>query len=315
MENPADFQPVLCNFINLVAKTRNEIIHNPLPFANSYMKTINIKTENNSSITATVYNGKQNHHILIIASATGVKQSFYKKFSEFISENNITVITFDYQGIGLSLERKIKELQNNAQDWGSVDLENVIKYIKEKHPNSKISIIGHSIGGQLIGIAKSSTEIHKVILVATQSGYWKFWKGFERIKMWLNWYILFPSLIKVFGYMPSEKLSGMENLPKNVAKQWSNWGRKSEYLFSEIHPDLLYFDQIRSKITAISIENDSFAPKEAVDWFTQKYKNAEIKQIHLKPNDYNTKNIGHFGIFKEKHKKDIWKLLLDEIKE
>jgi len=279
------------------------------------MKTIEIETDNNYPIIATIYNDKQEHPVLVVASATGVKQSFYRKFSKFISENNITVITFDYQGIGLSLKRKIKEQQNNVQDWGSVDLENVIKYAKEKYPNSKISVLGHSIGGQLIGVAKSSPKVHKIILVSAQSGYWKFWKGFERLKMWMNWHVLFPLFIRIFGYMPSKKLSGMENLPKNVAKQLSNWGRKRDYLFSEIPPNLLYFNQIKSKITAISIENDSFAPKEAVDWLTQKFENAEIKRIHLEPKKYDTKNIGHFGIFKEKFKNNLWKLLLDEIKE
>ena len=45
-------------------------------------------------ISATLYNAKGNN-LLIIASATGVKQTFYRKFAEFISNNGISVITFD----------------------------------------------------------------------------------------------------------------------------------------------------------------------------------------------------------------------------
>jgi len=276
------------------------------------MTTIEIKTTNGYSITAQIYEAGKNA-VLIIASATGIKQGFYKKFADFVSANGITVITFDYAGIGLSLKQPIKKLKNNAADWGKNDLEAVIKYAKDNYPNTKITLLGHSIGGQLVGLAKSSSHIQKLILVAAQSGYWKLWKGKDKVKMWFNWHILFPTLIKIFGYLPSKKISGMEDLPKNVAKQWSSWGRRPNYLFDEVSEQDLYFNNITAKTVSISIENDFYAPKEAVDWFTQKYQKADVIKLHLKPGDYNTKEIGHFGIFSSKFKMNLWKLLLDEI--
>lgn len=279
------------------------------------MKKIEIKTEKEYSISATIYPAETKGNLLIIASATGVKQEFYKKFAEFIQFQGISVITFDYFGIGSSLKQPIKNLQNNASDWGKYDLETVIKFTKNNYPDTKITLLGHSIGGQLIGLAKSSQDVHKIILVATQSGYWKLWKGFEKIKMWFNWYVLFPSLIAIFDYMPSKKFSGMENLPKNVAKQWSSWGRKPNYLFDDIPEEDLFFKKITSKIVSISIDDDSYAPKEAVDWFINQYKNAEIKKNHLSPIQYNTKHIGHFGVFREKFSNNLWKLLLNYILE
>ena len=139
------------------------------------------------------------------------------------------------------------------------------------------------------------------------------WKGFDRVKMWANWHILFPILINLFGYMPSKRISGMENLPKNVAKQWSSWGRKPNYLFDEVSEQDLFYKNISVKAIAISIENDFYAPKDAVDFFTEKYENAEIKKLHLRPTEYNTKAIGHFGVFREKFENTLWKLLMNEI--
>lgn len=46
--------------------------------------------------------------ILIIVPATGVLQSFYFKLATFLQQNGITVITFDYAGIGKSLNGSIK---------------------------------------------------------------------------------------------------------------------------------------------------------------------------------------------------------------
>ena len=76
------------------------------------MTQIEIKTTNLNQITAQIYEAEKNT-VLIISSATGVKQSFYKKFAEFVSANGITVITFDYSGIGLSLKKPIKQIKND----------------------------------------------------------------------------------------------------------------------------------------------------------------------------------------------------------
>jgi predicted alpha/beta hydrolase len=276
------------------------------------MKQTDITTANGSQITAQIYEAEKNA-VLIISSATGVKQGFYKKFAAFVSVNGITVITFDYSGIGLSLNQPIKQIKSSASDWGKNDLEAVIRYTKENYPNAKITILGHSIGGQIIGLAKSSSEIQKLILVAAQSGYWSLWKGFGKIKMWANWHILFPALTNIFGYMPSKRISGMEDLPKNVAKQWSSWGRKPNYLFDEVAEEDRFFKSISVKTTSISLENDFYAPKQAVDFIAAQYSNADIKRLHLLSKDYNTKEIGHFGIFHEKFESNLWKLMFDEI--
>jgi predicted alpha/beta hydrolase len=276
------------------------------------MKSVEIETTNGNQITAQIYEAEKNV-VLIISSATGIKQSFYKKFADFVSKEGITVITYDYSGIGLSLKQPIKNIKNDVTDWGKNDLEAIIKYTKKNYPNAKITLLGHSIGGQIIGFAKSSSEVQKVILVAAQSGYWKLWNGFDQVKMWANWHILFPILITIFGYLPSKKITGMEDLPKSVAKQWSRWGRKPNYLFDEVPEQGLFFKNISVKMIAISIENDFYAPKAAVDFLTEKYENAEIKKIHLRPTNYNTKDIGHFGIFREKFETTLWRLLLNEI--
>ncbi len=277
------------------------------------MKQIKISS-NFETLSASLFESEKSDTVLIIASATGVRQEYYHKFSKYLSDNGVSVITFDYFGIGRSLTKPIKELDNNAADWGKNDLESVLQYVITHFPDSKKVILGHSIGGQLIGLAKSSTKFDKIILVAAQSGYWKFWKGIGRLKMWFNWYILFPTLLNFFGYLNSKKLSGMENLPKNVANQWRNWGKKPEYIQSDKSIVLKYYDKIELDISAFSIEDDDFAPKKAVDWMTSQYRNSNVKSTHFNPSNFGVKKIGHFGVFKDKFKTTIWEILQNEIK-
>lgn len=276
------------------------------------MKQIEI-TSNSNTISATLFESQKEDTVLIIASATGVKQEYYFQFSQYVSDRGVSVITFDYNGIGRSLTKPIGEVSSNAADWGMSDLESIIQYVLKNYANSKKVILGHSIGGQLIGLAQSSTKIDKIILVAAQSGYWKFWKGVGRIKMWFNWYILFPILIKLFGFLNSKKLSGMENLPKNVANQWRNWGKNSDYILSDTTITSKYYENIVVEITSFSIDDDDFAPKEAVKWMTNQYRNSKIQHRHLNPNDFQVSKIGHFGVFKKKFESSIWRVFFDEI--
>jgi predicted alpha/beta hydrolase len=53
------------------------------------MKQIEIKTTNLNLITAQIYEAGKNT-VLIISSATGVKQGFYKKFADFVSSPEIS---------------------------------------------------------------------------------------------------------------------------------------------------------------------------------------------------------------------------------
>ena len=275
------------------------------------MKSISISTNKGNRVTATVYEG-EGEIVLIISSATGVKQGFYSTFSSYLQTFGITVITFDYQGIGNSLNSPIEKLSTRLSDWGMYDLDAVIQFAKSNYSLAKITLLGHSIGGQLVGFARSSYLLDRIILVASQSGYWNHWEGMDKLKMWIYWHVFFPSLSSLFKYFPSKSLSRMENLPKQVAMQWSSWGRSSQYFYSEFPKEGLFFKSIESKITSISIDGDDLAPKPGVDWLTKQFSNAKIKRIHFRPEDFGVKDIGHFGMFRNEFQDNIWKIILAE---
>lgn len=281
---------------------------------NSEMNTsVTINSKKGYVINVTIYKQTIQKNVLVICSAIGVKQTFYKKIAKYFQENDITVITFDYSGIGNSLIGNIKNSQTTLTNWGNNDLEAVLEYCEQNYPNTNLTILGHSIGGQLVGLTKNALSANKIILICSQSGYWGHWDGIEKLKMWLNWNILFPALIKVFGYMPSKKFSRMENLPKNVAIEWKNWCCSKNYLFDFIDSENLFFEKFKCKLVSYSVENDQYAPKKAVDWLTGKFKKSNWNKIHIKPIDLKLKPIGHFGLFREKYKDSFWKELKNEI--
>jgi len=251
-----------------------------------------------------------NNKSIIISSATGVLQHYYFKFALYFSELGYTVYTFDYSGIGKS-HFNIADLKQNTIDlkaWGENDQASIINYAKSQNSDHKITIITHSIGGQILAFNKEISQIDTIITIASQSGYWKHWKGFERFKMFAFWYMLIPSLTPIFGYFPAKKLGLFENLPKQMAYQWRRWGKHKDYLLSEFEFDDLQFKNYNKHLLVLSFTKDEFASKSSVDWLAQQFSNANVDRRHIVPNDFGISNVGHFGFFRNQFKASLWKM-------
>jgi predicted alpha/beta hydrolase len=251
--------------------------------------------------------------MVVISPATGVKQSFYSAFADFLKQEGFMVITFDFGGIGESKRDNLRRFDTSASDWAKNDLNSVLLFVKENYPELPLNLIGHSIGGQLVGLAPASKYVDKLILVAVQSGYWRFWKGFSKVKMFVYWFMLFPILIRIFGYFPGKRFSSMEDLPKSMALEWSKWGRHPSYLFAYFNEQDLYFNKLKCEIIAYSSSDDFYAPEKSVDWMGYKYTNAKLKRIRLIPQENDLKNIGHFGFFRSKMKMLFWEPVVKDI--
>jgi len=244
---------------------------------------------------------------LIVSSATGVLQKFYSKFASFFATKGLVVYTFDYSGIGKS-RSSISELKQNdvdLTDWGQNDQAAVVSFAKDQNPNAELILIVHSIGGQLVGLNPDFHKLDKVIMVASQTGYWKYFKGMHKPKMWLFWNVAIPFLTTFFGYFPAKKLGLFENLPKNMVYEWAKWGRQKEYMMSFYDRETYFFDAIKIPMLFLSFPDDIFAPRKAVDWLSDQYKVARQTRIHYRT-EKEEKQPGHFDFFKPAFQEPFW---------
>lgn len=277
------------------------------------MNTLQIDTQAGYQLGALEFPGERSQMVLI-SPATGVKQRYYLKFAQYLQSEGYSTFTFDFGGIGTSKQESLKTFDTSAFQWGANDLEAMIQHCRKKHPSKSLTVIGHSIGGQLIDLAPSACYISKVLLVASQSGYYGHWKGIEQLKMRLNWFLVFPVLTGLFGYFPGKKLGVMEDLPKSMATEWRTWCTSPNYLFDFISPEKLHFDKVTAPLYNYSATDDNYAPKKAVDWLSNKYDQATTTRRHLQPKELRLSKIGHFGFFKDSMKTTFWQLILDDLK-
>jgi len=279
----------------------------------SIVKELDIQTSSGYTIAVTKFLPQTSiNHVIVISSATGVLQKYYSHFAKYCTSHGVPVYTFDYSGIGKSIS-SVVELKNslaNLTSWGQQDQAAVISLARKENPDSTLTLITHSVGGQILGFNPNHHLIDKVVMVASQGGYWKNFRGIHIPKMWLFWYLLIPALTPIFGYFPAKKLGLFENLPKNLVFEWASWGKEKDYFMHFKNDDYL-FDQIKVPILSWSFPKDSFAPRETVDWLMKQYKNAQITRRHY-PKD-KLKQPKHFGFFKPAFKELFWKQNLNWI--
>lgn len=274
-------------------------------------KAVNITTSLGHQIGITVFSPQTSiDKSIIISSATGVLQFFYYKFATHFAELGYTVYTFDYSGIGKS-NSSIADLKINTIDlkaWGEHDQASVVNYARTKNPEHKIIVITHSIGGQILAFNKAIDKIDAIITVASQSGYWKLWKGFERFRMFSFWFVLIPVFTPLFGYFPAKKIGLFENLPKQMAYQWRQWGIHKDYMLSAYNFEDLQFKNFNNPLLVLSFPNDKFASKASVDWLAKQFINAKLDRRHIIPDEIGIANIGHFGFYRSPFKDSMWKM-------
>lgn len=272
------------------------------------MKTLFIPTEKGHFLSVNKFVPSQsNRKSMIISSATGVPQGFYRKFAQFYASLGYRVYTFDYSGIGASGSgvAQLKKNVNDLKSWGSNDQAAVVKLAKEEAPDSEIVLLAHSVGGQLLGFNPNYALIDAVILVGCQSGFWKYYRGYNRLKMWTFWYLMIPLLTPICGYFPAKKVGLFENIPKNMAYEWMRWGRQKEYMMHFYTKEDYFFNKIKAPMLVLSFPKDDFAPKKAADWLAAQYTNARVTRWHYLPAS-RTDQPRHFGYFKEAFKETLW---------
>ena len=249
---------------------------------------------------------------VVLAGATAVPARAYHPLAEALSAAGLAVLTFDYRGIARSQRTAPRLEVATMADWGRFDLEGALSALAARLPTMPLLLVGHSVGGQLLGLAPTSGALRGALLVGAQNGYWKNWKGLAQARMWLNWHVLLPSLTAALGYGPMRVLKMGENLPAGVARQWARWGRHPGYFLSECTPaECEHYVRLGFPIRFYHFTDDEFAPLPAVRGLADIYRAAETEVVTRAPQDLGVSAIGHFGWLKPHFRDTLWQQMAD----
>ena len=239
---------------------------------------------------------------VVIGSATAVPRGYYDAYARYLAGRGFWVLTFDYRGIGDSRPKRLSWFRATATQWGEEDLAGAIRWVSDHLQPKKLLVVGHSIGGQLLGLAINAGKVDAMLAVASQNGYWGHWPSPSRYRLAFTWWVTVPLVTRLWGYLPGY-FGTKEDLPGGVAREWARWCRTPGYLHGDRQRA---YERFRGPLLAYSFDDDPYAPRTAVASLLAGYRNARAVHRHLSPADVGAPALGHFGFFRERFRGTLW---------
>jgi predicted alpha/beta hydrolase len=170
--------------------------------------------------------------VVVVNSATAVPQQFYRAYAQRLVAAGYTVLTYDYRGVGDSRPASLRGFEGSTTDWGLLDMAAVVDVATDL-AGGPVSLVSHSVGGQLAGLLDRPDAVRSMLSVSSQSGYWRLQGGGQKAAVALHVHLTLPVLARVFGYVPWSRFSAAEDLPREAALQWARWCRHPRYLLGD----------------------------------------------------------------------------------
>lgn len=252
--------------------------------------------------------------VIQIQSGTGIPQELYANFAAYLTAQGYVTLTFDYRGICESSPKSLKGFEAKITDWGRLDMAGVFDWVLSTYPDLKKTVIGHSMGGQMLGLMHNNNLIDQVFFIASCTGYWREFKS-PAIYYAPFWILGLTLASRMYGYAPAKKLRQGENLPKGVALQFASWCTDPDYFqrYFESGAVPLFYRQYKGPLTSIQITDDPMANEITANKLLTFYPNAQKRVQRIAPADLGVRKIGHTGFFSRKFKGSLWSDLLKQL--
>ena len=245
-------------------------------------------------------------HAVLINSATAVPRKLYRGFAGYLARRGCAVLTYDYRGTGGSRQKAMtgnnrpKSLvgfKASMSDWAAQDITAAVSWMRERYKTLPFAYVGHSFGGQALGLLPNNTEIPRALLIAAQAGDWKLMASPERYRVYAMMNFVGLPLTRALGYLPGRAGLGMD-LPKDVFLQWVRWVMSPRYLFDDDKLEALQnFPKYKGALRALCMSDDTWATRPAVELLCSGFTSIRPEIISVTPAEVACQQDRPFGIF------------------
>lgn len=264
------------------------------------------------ALAGTLFEATEPVGAVLLAGATGVPARYYRPFAQWLAaERNLTCLTFDFRGIAGSLHGPLSKSTARLQDWGQLDMPAALDALRE-HSVDPLYLVGHSAGGQLMGLMPNVHRLKRIVQVAGSSGYF----GNLSPRMHLTARVLMqgylPITTRVVGYGACKVLGWGENLPTHVARQWTKWCASPGYVENAFGStvDTHAYGEMSAPMLNLSFTDDTIATAANIEDLLRLFPSAPVERRRYAPEDVQGRAIGHIGFFRRANK-DLWPEVAD----
>ncbi len=279
--------------------------------------SLSIMTERNQALAATVYRPKNEvKKAVMLAPATGIKRQFYHNFATHLAENGFGVLTFDNEGIGESLSSALAKCDASLISWGRHDMPAVLDALQDEFSDATYHLIGHSAGGQLIGLMPNYSALASVFNVACSSGRIKNMSMPYKFKAMGFMDAFIPLANLTLGYTPSDKIGMGEPLPRGVSRQWREWCNGAGYIKTAFGKSIQthFYNDITMPSLWLGFSDDDIANSKNMDDMIRVFTKMPVEKHFLDPKDFGLNSIGHMRYFSSRTNAkapQLWQMVVD----
>ena len=234
--------------------------------------------------------------VVLVVPAIATRARHYNAFARWLVRQGFVAVTFDFSGYGDSLRGSLKDSPVDILDWAR-DARTVLDWVAEKDSTLPVTWVGHSLGGQLLGLA-GDRGVTQCLFVATGVGSgWKSpWQ--TAVPGMVMFFLVGPIAQKLCGYYPGRRLRFFGNLPSGVMSQWRTWVAYPRYILGERPWLAPRYASVTSPITVVSFTDDIVMSKAALRMLLSFYSGARKMHFRFSPKRLGVGSIGHMGPFR-----------------
>jgi predicted alpha/beta hydrolase len=252
-------------------------------------------------------------HAVLINSATAVPRKIYRGFAGYLASRGCAVLTYDYRGTGDSQPPRtgrrppLVGFKASMTDWAALDVTAAVDWMRARYGALPLGYVGHSFGGQALGLIANNTEVSRALLVAAQAGSFRLMTPPEGYRIYGLMKLVGAPLARIMGYAPGRIGLGLD-LPKGVFLQWADWVTSDRYFFDDGQlRALVNFPRYRGALRALSFTDDPWATLPAVEMLCAGFTSIHPDIHSISPQEIGVRKIGHFGFFRPEHRDTLWR--------
>lgn len=278
--------------------------------ASDYVATrgrpLTMTADDGYQLGATLFEAASPKSQVLIHAGTAIPQRFYLRFAAHLAQRGHQVLTYDYRGVGESKPPTLRGFAATMSEWGQLDAAAAQRTARRLAGNRPLVSIGHSFGGQLIGLSDATHDVELAVFIGAQLGWVGHWPLFEQLRLRALWGGAVPALTAAFGYLPGRAGLGVD-LPRGVAREWAEWATHPDYLSGHVAGASTRFARFAAPALMYSFTDDDFAPEPAVRRFLQRLTASDVTHRRLAPTDVGVSQVGHFGFFRPALQDSLWR--------
>lgn len=249
---------------------------------------------------------------VVLLGALGVPRRFYAGLAAWLAARDVAVLSFDYRGCAGSRKLPLRRDPATLLEWARLDASAAIDLARERWPDAPTWGLGHSFGGQALGLSPRALDLAGGIAVAAGSGDLGLHHPRMRRALRLHFELMLPVVGAVVGYIPG-RLGLGQDLPRGVVREWARWALTPDYVRGALGLDATHFHRIAAPMHFIDISDDTYAPPRTTAALRAWFSRAPRTHRTITPAELGREQLGHFDVFRVGVGEPMWQHILTAI--